>query len=170
MLALAPSDIGTLRCCSAEQLDLPAQSFDFVFSVDVIHHVRDRAAAFGEVRRVLRSGGVLCTVTDSESVIRRRLLSHYFPETVDVELARYPGIDVLRRELLKAGFRSVREDEVSYEHDVHDTRAVRDKVFSSLRLINEDAFRAGLERLEADLRRGPLRNVARYTMLSATRD
>ncbi|HEX4513974.1 MAG TPA: class I SAM-dependent methyltransferase [Polyangiaceae bacterium] len=168
MLALAPRNVGDLHCCSAERMEFPPTTFDFVYSVDVIHHIRDRGAAFGEIARVLREDGRVCTVTDSESVIRRRLLSHYFPETIDVELARYPRIETLRDEMARAGFVDLREDEVAFEHDIHDARAVRDKVFSSLKLIDETAFHVGLARLEDDLKRGPLRNVARYTLLWAS--
>jgi ubiquinone/menaquinone biosynthesis C-methylase UbiE len=38
---------------SAEGLPLPDQSVDFIFSVDVIHHVDNRALAFREAFRVL---------------------------------------------------------------------------------------------------------------------
>jgi ubiquinone/menaquinone biosynthesis C-methylase UbiE/ribosomal protein S18 acetylase RimI-like enzyme len=163
---------GDLRVAvgSAELLEFPERTFDLVYSVDVIHHVRDRRAAFAEAFRVLRDGGAMCTVTDSESVIRRRALSTYFPETVEVELARYPSMATLRSEMIEAGFRSVDEREVEHEHDVVDADAVRAKVFSSLRHIDDGAFARGLARLEGDLRRGPLRNVGRYTMLWGRRE
>jgi ubiquinone/menaquinone biosynthesis C-methylase UbiE len=76
---------------SAEALEFPAASFDLIFSVDVIHHVLGRPRFFQEAARVLRLGGKVCTVTDSEWVIRNRQpLAVYFPETVPVDLARYP--------------------------------------------------------------------------------
>ena len=93
------------RCGRAEDLDFPSASFDLVFSVDFIHHVTDHAKYIRIAARVLRPGGLLCTVTDSaEDIRRRRPLSTYFPETVEVELARYPSIDVLRSDMEQAGF------------------------------------------------------------------
>lgn len=68
------SDVATLHN-AAECLELPDSSFDFVYSVDVVHHLEDRSAAFAEVTRVLRPGALVATVTDSEQVIRNRLLS-----------------------------------------------------------------------------------------------
>ena len=65
-----------------EKLPLPDGDFDLVFCVDVVHHLSDLGAFFREAQRVLREGGQLCVVTDSEEVIRKRLpLSAYFPET-----------------------------------------------------------------------------------------
>ncbi len=80
----------------AEQMTFAADTFDLIFSVDVIHHVDDKAAFYAGVARGLRPGGQVCTVTDSADIIRRReVLSGYFPETVDRELARYPRISQL---------------------------------------------------------------------------
>src|SRR3712207_7697189 len=42
------------RSGRAEGLPVPDASFDLVYSVDVIHHVGDRPAAFREAARVLR--------------------------------------------------------------------------------------------------------------------
>ncbi|MGH7940307.1 MAG: class I SAM-dependent methyltransferase [Limisphaerales bacterium] len=51
---------------TAEALPYSDGGFDFIFSVDVIHHVRDRSAFFAKAFRVLKSGGWLATGTDSE--------------------------------------------------------------------------------------------------------
>jgi len=159
----------SLRLGRAERLEFLAGAFDLVFSVDVIHHVGDRAAFFAEVRRVLKPAGRLCTVTDSEAIIRRRMpLSAYFPETVDVELRRYPPMATLRAEMASAGFGQIVEETAECEYLLEDARAYREKAFSSLHLISPEAHAAGLARLDADLRAGPLPCVARYTMLWGT--
>ncbi len=68
MLAQAEARSGQVQLSrgSAEALEFPAASFDLVFSVDVIHYVGDRTRFFQEAARVLRPGGKVCTVTDSE--------------------------------------------------------------------------------------------------------
>jgi len=43
----------------------------------------------------------------------------------------------------------------------------RERAFSALRLIDDDAFVRGLARLENDAARGEVRCVARYVMLWA---
>lgn len=151
---------------TAEQIALPADRFDLAFAVDVIHHVSDRPQAFRECRRVLRAGGKLCLVTDSAEIIRSRdPLSNYFPETVEVELARYPGIDTLGAELRDAGFSDISETEVEIRQELAGIEPYRAKVFSSLRLISQDAFERGLQRLEQDFHSKPICCVSRYVML-----
>ncbi len=150
----------------AERLDFPADAFDLVFSVDVIHHVADRAAYYAEAHRVLRPGGMVCTVTDSEDIIRRRApLSVYFPASVEVELRRYPPIATLADLMRGAGFRAVREEVVELPYELTDTRPYRDKAFSSLHLIPADAFQRGLAQMERDLQVGPIPCVSRYLLL-----
>lgn len=172
MLAVAQARVPTIpfRQGRAEQLPVLDAEFDLIFSVDVIHHVEDRASYFAEAFRALRPGGMICTVTDSEEVIRRRRpLSSYFPETVAVELARYPGIATLQAEIMAAGFGTIEQTEVEQAYDLTDLSAYRDQAFSSLHLIDPGAFRRGMERMEEDLARGPISALSIYTLLWATK-
>jgi len=154
----------------AEVLEFPPNFFELVFSVDVIHHVEDHQAYFQEACRVLAVGGKLCTVTDSEWIIRRRQpLAVYFPETVRPELDRYPRISELRQLMELVGFIGVAEEQVEFPYQLADAQAYRDKAFSALHLIPEDAFWRGLERLESDLCAGPIPCVSRYELLWGTK-
>lgn len=162
---------GRVLAGRAERLALPGGPFDLVFSVDVIHHVEDRAAYHREAFRALVPGGRFCTVTDSEEIIRHRSpLATHFPETVEAELKRYPAIDELSRMMREAGFAGIEEETVSLEFPLTDIRKYRDKAYSSLHLITEAAFGQGMARLELDLcERGFVAANARYTLLWGTR-
>lgn len=165
-VAMARPGGASLGFGRAERLDFPGGYFSLVFSVDVIHYVDDRSAYFQEAFRVLDEGGRLCTVTDSEWNIRNRQpLAEYFPETVDVDLARYPAIGGLRDAMERAGFSAVQEQAVEFSYESTDIHLYRDKAFSCLHLIPEEAFRRGIECMERDLRRGPIRCVSRYLLL-----
>lgn len=154
----------------AESLHLSSGFFDLVFSVDVIHHVGDRPVYFREAYRVLRAGGQICTVTDSEWIIRHRQpLTVYFPETVGIELDRYPRIAGLREVMERVGFSEIAESTVEFAYQLTDIQAYRDKAFSSLLLIPEEVFQKGIGRMEQDLRNGPIQCVPRYLLLWGTK-
>lgn len=150
----------------AESIDFPQDFFDLVFSVDVIHHMDNHLAYFQGAYRVLKAGGKACTVTDSEWIIRHRQpLAIYFPETVEVDLDRYPRITELRETMERVEFGEITENIVEFAHPLTDIQAYRDKAFSSLHLISEEAFQRGIERMERDLRAGPIQYVSRYLLL-----
>jgi ubiquinone/menaquinone biosynthesis C-methylase UbiE len=150
----------------AEQIPFDDASFDLVFSVDVIHHVNDRPAYFREACRVLKPGGQLCTVTDSEDMIRKRQpLSAYFPETVPFELKRYSTQFQLREMLLAAGLVPAQELCLEEPHWIQDIRIYRARAFSCLHLISDEAFTRGLQRMEADLSNlGQIMGLTQYLL------
>lgn len=151
---------------SAVHLPLPDNSIDLIYSTDVIHHVPDRHRFFHEAARVLAPGGLLATVTDSHEDIRqRRPLSSHFPETVEIELQRYPAMPVLQSEMAAAGFRDMRVARVWLDYALREAQAYRDKAFSSLLLIDEEAFQRGLGRLERELVYGPIPCISLYSIL-----
>ena len=151
---------------SAEKLGVPEASFDLVFSVDVIHHVGDPGAHYREAYRALAPGGKVCTITDSEAIIRTRVpLSVYFPETVEADLQRYPGIGRLREWMLDAGFSGFQETEVAFPYERADIEIYRWKAYSCLHLISDMGFQEGIKRLEQDLLKGPIPCVAQYVLV-----
>jgi SAM-dependent methyltransferase len=158
------------RVGDAGCLDFEAGVFDLVFSVDVIHHVQDRAQALGEAYRVLDDGGRVCTVTDSPQIIRtRRPLAVFFPETVAVDLARYPAAGDLKTHMTQAGFEAVRQEQAQHSCVLSDIEPYRAKAFSCLHLISASAFEEGLARLAEQAANGGVRCVSRYVLWWGTR-
>lgn len=164
--ARARSQAIDFRQGRAEALPFAIENFDLIFSVDVIHHLADRAAFFREAVRLLRLGGRLCTVTDSAADIRRRRpLSSHFPETVALELARYPGIETLQAEMAEAGFTPIWSETTEQPYLLTDIQGYRERAYSSLHLLADDAFRRGVALLERDLRDGPIAALSLYTLV-----
>ncbi|MBN1260841.1 MAG: methyltransferase domain-containing protein [Anaerolineae bacterium] len=154
----------------AEELASTSGVFDLVFSVDVIHHIRQRRQYFVEAHRVLTPSGRICTVTDSEVIIRNREpMSVYFPETVPLDVARYPRISTLREMMYEVGFHTITQTAVTFVDALYDSDMYRKKAFSALHLIPDAAFQEGIARLEADLALGPVRRVSRYVLLWGAR-
>jgi ubiquinone/menaquinone biosynthesis C-methylase UbiE len=154
-----------LRQGRAEELMLPAGTYQLIFSVDVLHHIRQPDRYFQAAFTGLRPGGWLCTATDSPWTIRNRLLSRYFPATVEVELARYHPIGRLRQALRQAGFIDVHQELVEERYTVTSATSFQDKAYSCLHLIPGQAFQAGLDHLRRDLADGPVEGVWRSCLL-----
>jgi SAM-dependent methyltransferase len=151
---------------SADRLPFPNEFFDFAFSVDVIHHVPDTMAYFSESGRVLVPRGRICTLTDSEEIIRRRKpLAEFWPETVEADLARYPQISVLRRQMKEAGFVDIEEKVISWPVEINDPGPFQARAFSCLHLISDEAFERGLRSLVQALRAGPVQGFSAYSCL-----
>jgi hypothetical protein len=92
-------------------------------------------------------------------------LATYFPETVAVDLARYPGMQDLRSSMADAGFVEIEEATVEFAYKLSDLGPFRAKVFSCLRLIPEAAFQRGIGRMEHDVLAGPIPCVSRYCLV-----
>jgi ubiquinone/menaquinone biosynthesis C-methylase UbiE len=167
MLRRASGNPLHLSAGRAEALPYPDQCFDLLFSVDVVHHLRALDAAFGEMARVLKTGGVLLTATDSEDTIRARtVLSGYFPETVPHELARYPSAARVAAAHARAGLQVVATFVAEHPTVIEDAQPFRERAYSCLHLISGAALAAGVARLEADL---PLAAVSRNYVVVARR-
>jgi ubiquinone/menaquinone biosynthesis C-methylase UbiE len=139
--------------------------FDIVFSVNMIHYVRDLDAYFGQACRVLRPGGLAVTVTDSEEDIANRTMTRYFPDSVEHERRRYHPIADLERAMASAGFSGVGADHTSYAGQMEqaDLDRYRNRIFSGLQLISDLSFAVGLARLERDYAAGKRDLVELYT-------
>jgi ubiquinone/menaquinone biosynthesis C-methylase UbiE len=156
----------TFSVCSSENLHFEVGFFDFVFSVDVIHHITDRARYFSEAFRVLKPGGLLATLTDSDETIRKRMpLAFYFPETIEHDLKRYPDIRELKQYSRKVGFQVGSEEVVETPYTLNNIDRFSQKAFSCLKLISEESFIKGIETMKRDLEAAPIQCVSRNFVL-----
>jgi ubiquinone/menaquinone biosynthesis C-methylase UbiE len=63
--------------CDATALPFADASFDFIFSSSVLEHIRDLPAAFEEMRRCLRPGGLMLHIMPSRTWKLLQLLLYY---------------------------------------------------------------------------------------------
>ena len=137
----------------AERLPFTPGSFDrIVYSLVV--HLLDRAAAFTEAHRVLARDGKIAVVTFDRSHFGGYYLQEYFPSIQTLDEQRFPDRATLVEELTGAGFGHNRI--VPLFQDVGIDRAsvlrrVRARHISTLQLVAEDEYWAGLEQLEGEL-------------------
>ena len=141
---------------SAESLPFPNGSYDFIYSVDVLHHVKDRGAFFREAFRVLADGGWFVAATDSEKTIHQRALFNYFPEAIEPEIARYPKFGEIPRALTSTGFQELYDETIELPYVLSDCAPFERRVFSFLSLLSDESFNKGLAYLRRDLQAGPI--------------
>jgi ubiquinone/menaquinone biosynthesis C-methylase UbiE len=144
-----------VRAC-AEMLPWRDASFDRLFCVNALHHFADRDRFFAEARRVLRPGGGLLTIGKDPHAERDEWWVYdYFPETLQIDRARFAAVRTLRGELSRAGFawaessEADRVEAVTPVADAFAAGAVDRKYTSQLTVLSDDEFNAGVERLRA---------------------
>ncbi len=161
MLAQARSQPGGARVgwkrAGAERLPFRDGWFDGVHLHLVLHVLDDRPAALAELARVVAPGGRLVAATFRPEHFTGFYLNRYFPSIPVIDGARFPDPDDLRAELAGAGFTDVRlapiDQPVQPEPDELLER-VRGRYISTLHLIDDAEYAAGLRLLETDLAAG----------------
>ena len=157
----------TFKVGQADNIPFDDNFFHLVYMTDVIHHIPDIDAMFAEIWRVLRSpdpesgtsGGKGCIVTQSHQQIEERPIAQYFPDTVEVDKARYPYIPDIIQAASVQGFADIKSEilpEETRELDADYLELVRKKGYSMLHLISDEEYQAGLVKLERAIRAGPI--------------
>jgi ubiquinone/menaquinone biosynthesis C-methylase UbiE len=173
MLAVARRKLPdtTLAEAGAEELPFPDASFDRVVFHLVVHLV-ERRRAFAEARRVLGPAGALGIVTFDHAHFGGYYLQEYFPSIRAIDEGRFPDERTLRAELMQAGFVGTRVVPVRQQATaVRDAvlQRVRARHISTLQLLDEDEYAAGLDRLERELP-GVVAYTSNFLVVTAERE
>jgi len=142
----------------ARRLPFESSAFDLVFCVNAIHHFQDPRGFVSEAARVLRRGGVLAVVGNDPHGRRESwFVYRYFDGVYETDLMRFPAWKTMREWMFEDGLEEIEWREVErivdpkYGRGVFDDPFLKKNSCSQLALLTEEAYRAGLERLEADL-------------------
>ncbi|MBI3828115.1 MAG: class I SAM-dependent methyltransferase [Planctomycetes bacterium] len=176
MLAQARAKFGDARFvrAPADRMPFRARAFEAALGSFFLHHLDGAARMrfFQELRRVLgaargrrRCGGA-AFVTSSHAQIRASYLTRWFPSVAELDCARFPDLDVLREELAEAGFSEIAATEVSRavpRGGAEYIEKVRGRFISTLELVPEAEWHAGLQAMEAQFAaEGHLGDVSWY--------
>lgn len=156
MLAVARAAVGKrvgLKLGRAEELPFKDAWFERVVLRLVIHLV-DRPRALPELARVLVPGGRASIATFTEGHFEWYWLTSVFPEVGEIDRRRFPLPDALEAELLEAGFAAARTTILEQRRSISRAAAlerIRGRYISTLRLLDEETYAAGLARAEREL-------------------
>jgi SAM-dependent methyltransferase len=156
MLAVARSAAGKrlgLKLGRAEDLPFKDAWFERAVMRLVVHLV-DREQALPELARVLVPGGRATVATFTEGHFEWYWLTSVFPEVGEIDRKRFPLPAALEAELVGAGFASARTTTLRQRRSIPRADAldrIRGRYISTLRLLDEDTYAAGLERAEREL-------------------
>lgn len=149
---------GELVRGQASELPFAAGAFDLVFCVNALHHFPDRARFVAEARRLLRPRGALCIVgLDPRAQPASWYLYTYFPGTREADLARFASVGQQLDWMVAAGFERAawqvaeRIDQTLAGRAVLGDHFLTKQGTSQLALLSDDAYQAGLARIEAAL-------------------
>jgi SAM-dependent methyltransferase len=156
MIAVARASVGKrvgLKLGRAEELPFKDAWFERVVLRLVVHLV-DRQRALPELARVLAPEGRAVIATFTEGHFEWYWLTSVFPEVGEIDRTRFPLPEALEAELAEAGFASARTTTLRQRRSISKQDAlerIRGRYISTLRLLDEETYAAGLERAEREL-------------------
>ena len=171
MLEVARAAVGKrvgLKLGRAEELPFKDAWFERVVLRLVVHLV-DRPRALPELARVLVPGGRASIATFTEGHFEWYWLTSVFPEVGEIDRRRFPRPDALEAELLDAGFATARTTTLGQRRSLSRGDAlerIRGRYISTLRLLDEETYAAGLERAERELPE-EIESVLEWAVVSA---
>jgi ubiquinone/menaquinone biosynthesis C-methylase UbiE len=152
MVAQARSRGVNAKVAHAEALPFKEGWFDRALAALVVH-VLDRPRTFAELHRVLADDGRLAIATFDHRHFDDYYLNPYFPSLAEIDRARFPTRDELEEELRGAGFapetRPVTQATTLRRDWI--LERIRGRFISTLQLLDEREYAAGLARAEREL-------------------
>jgi ubiquinone/menaquinone biosynthesis C-methylase UbiE len=152
MAAQARSRGVHVKVAHAEQLPFKEGWFERAVLWLVVHLV-ERPAVFAELARVLSPDGRVAIASFDPEHFSRYYLNHLFPSLERIDRERFPEPAELVAELEAAGF-SARLLSLSQRGRIgreEALRRIRGRFISTLRLLDDAEFAAGLARAEREL-------------------
>lgn len=131
----------------AQHLAFRDSSLDVVFMSHLLHHVDSPPAVLKECNRILSKPGLIVIRYGAIEQIRYDVVHTFIPETLAIDEARTPTINIVDSWLVHAGFSNIINQEVvqqTYETSNEHLESVKLKGTSVLTLISQQAFDRGV--------------------------
>lgn len=146
-------------CADAEDLPFLKGVFDHCLMSMVVHHIRKKQKGFNEVYRVLVTNGICLIRTCSHEQLKGFPDYYFFPQALEIDMARIPDVPILETMLSVAGFAQAHLYEVaspSLKSAEEYLMKLRNKYSSTFYLLSEADFNKGLRKAEEYFSTRPL--------------
>lgn len=133
-----------------EALPFLDETFDCVFSSQVWHHLKEKERAASECFKVLKKNSPVVIRTISHEQWKRKTVTRFFPEVLDLELGRYPSDGQFEKIFVDAGFSSVEFKRYALEQYTTANEYIEvatKKLWSMFWHLSDESIRSGLTRL-----------------------
>ena len=174
MLEQARQKSQAITWLQSDAADLPFQAgvFDGAICTLALHHFKNLAGPFAEVRRIIRSGSFVI-FTGLPEQMKHYWLGHYFPQMMARSIKNMPEESTIREALSCAGFGSVDLFPFFVTPELQDLflyagkdrpglyldAVVRSNISSFATLTSSAELQSGLARLAEDLQSGAFHDV-----------
>lgn len=146
-------------------LPFTSETFDGAYSIQVLHHVKDKDTFLEEIYRVLRKNARVTINSCSHKQHEAFWVLHYFPKGLEIDLARIPDVKEIEKMLEQAGFSEVgskicRSDTVLIDQqpDSYLDKRYRDGL-STFALLTKEEIESGCNKIREDLESGEIHEI-----------
>jgi ubiquinone/menaquinone biosynthesis C-methylase UbiE len=147
------------------QLPFGSNTFDGAFTVQVLHHIKEKGKFLKETFRVLKKGAYFAIDSCSHRQMRTFWFYHYFPKGLEVDLARIPDCAEIASLLEKSGFINVGVEtyysDIIVDYDKPERyleKEYRDGQ-STFYLLSPNEIESGCQKLREDIESGIITNI-----------
>ena len=146
-------------------LPLKPDIFDGLFSIQVLHHVENKALFFSEAYRVLKNGSWMAVDSASHKQLETFWVYHYFSEGLNIDKARIPDTRQIVEFMQVTGFVNVGIVTSYTNVEIHHKNPERylEKEFrdgqSTFHLMTEEEIEIGCNKLKRDVASGEINSI-----------
>jgi SAM-dependent methyltransferase len=152
---------GSVPVVAARANTLPFRpgTFDLVYCVNAVHHFDDPHRFVSQAAELLKPAGSLAFIGIDPRLIRTRYFYDYFDSTRDTDMRRYPSIGAMVDWMAAAGFNQIEYRVVQTwisrftGRSVFEDKFLRKESNSTLALLSEEEYQAGIRKMEAAIAR-----------------
>lgn len=135
-------------------LPLMNKVFDKIYTIDVIHHIKQIDIFFNNLKLIAAPKTKFCICTESSSQLKEKYWIKYFPEILEIDLNRFHTIDTIVKTGIETGWihkKTVTIETKSIEPISSEfMECVKRKTLSALLLISEESYKQGFFAMKKD--------------------